>query len=146
MTINGHWIDTTKLWTKDAVLAYMRVNGANDRVLADVRSDYQRVFGDELTWRYPLSEGCYAGCAIVAVQEGFLCLPYDEMDKEDYEIFSLSGAKMMVGSMPAELIKNWASFASDLLVALCDMQKICNSKMSTSTAVATETDGRKTQA
>lgn len=121
MRISGVDIDVTKLISKDELLDELKSGGASDFVLGDVRGRYREAFGVELTWRYPLSDGEHAGIAIVAVQEGFLSLPYDEMDHTDYELFELKHAALLNEDALKFLIDNWKTFSEDLTGALNDM-------------------------
>jgi len=123
MIINSKNIDESKLWPAATLLDHLRTNGASDRILADVRRAYEEAFGVDLTWRYPLSDGVHAGTTIVAVREGFLCLPYDRMDASDYELFDLDSAYLMDGGVPGVFIMERVAFSNDLLSSLCDMQR-----------------------
>ena len=91
----GITLDFSKLLSKDALLQYLEENGATDHTLADIRNRYESEFGNELMWRYPLSAGLHAGAFIIPVQEGFLSIPYDEMDAQEYELLTLEGAGLM---------------------------------------------------
>jgi len=91
----GITLDFSKLLSKDALLQYLEENGATDRTLADIRNRYESEFGNELMWRYPLSAGLHAGAFIIPVQEGFLSIPYDETDAQEYELLTLEGAGLM---------------------------------------------------
>ncbi len=91
----GISLDFSKLLSKDALLQYLEENGATDRTLANIRNRYESEFGNELMWRYPLSAGLHAGAFIIPVQEGFLSIPYDETDAQEYELLTLEGAGLM---------------------------------------------------
>lgn len=91
----GITLDFSKLLSKDALLQYLEENGATDRTLADIRNRYESEFGNELMWRYPLSAGLHAGAFIIPVQEGFLSIPYDEIEAQEYELLILEGAGLM---------------------------------------------------
>ena len=95
MRISGKEIDVAKLVSKDKLLEELQSGGASDRALADVRGRYNEMFGNELIWRYPISDGVFAGVTIVAVKEGFLQLPYDNMEKTEYELFELDKASLL---------------------------------------------------
>jgi len=124
MNINGVEIERTKLWTKSQLIQYLRENGENDRVLADVRSEYHELFGEDIIWRYPISDGTHMGMLIVPVQEGFLSLPYDEMESDDYEILIPDGAWLMTEVALTRFITDWTAFSDELLIAMNDMRRI----------------------
>jgi len=121
ITINGIAIDTSKLPTKQALLEHLEEDGATDRGLVELRGEQYELFGNELMWHYPISDGYHAGVVIVAVQEGFLCLPYHEMTKEDYELFELDKAELHDVDSLETFIFDWTNFSEDLLCALNDM-------------------------
>jgi hypothetical protein len=124
MRISSVDIDVEKLVSKDTLLEELRSGESCDRDLADIRSRYYSTFGNELIWRYPISDGYHAGVTIVTVKEGFLSLPYHEMTETDYEIFELDKAAMFDEDALMCFIDDWKSFSDDLLGALGDMLKI----------------------
>ncbi len=124
MRINGTEIDASKLITKDELLAHLRENGESDRALAGVRERYQNEFGNELIWRYPISDGKHMGTFIVTVREGFISLPYDAIDREDYELLELDYAAMFDADAMRVFIDDWQSFSDDLISAMTDMLRI----------------------
>ena len=124
MRINGTEIDASKLITKDELLAHLRENGESDRALADIREQYQEAFGNELIWRYPISDGKHMGTFIVTVREGFISLPYDAIDREDYELLELDYAAMFDADAMRVFIDDWQSFSDDLMSAMTDMLRI----------------------
>ena len=87
--------DTELLMTKDQVLTLLRENGRSDRALVPLRATYCAVLGDELMWLYPISFDGHLGARIIAVREGFLFLPYDSIDADEYEIFSTEDARLV---------------------------------------------------
>ena len=64
----------------------------------------------------------FTGVTIVAVKEGFLQLPYDNMEKTEYELFELDKASLLGEDELEQFIHDWKMFSDDLLTALCDMQ------------------------
>ena len=80
-------LDFEKLLPKAELLAYLKEYGPTDRTLADIREKYEAVLGIDPIWRFPLSDGLHMGTVIIPVREGFLSLPYNDVDSEEYEIF-----------------------------------------------------------
>ena len=121
MKINGIEIDSSGLISKDEVLNELADGSASDRDLSDVRGRYFEEFGNELIWRYPISDGVNAGTTIIAVKEGFLSLPYNEMAETEYELFDLERANLLDENELKQFIDDWKSFSDDLMGALGDM-------------------------
>ena len=124
MLINGATIDKTKLYSKESLIAHLRENGESDRALSAIREYYFETFGNELIWRYPISDGMHAGVEIAAVKEGFVSLPYDCMDKTEYEIFELDRITLFNEEAIEVFMADWKSFSDDLLSVLNDMLRI----------------------
>ena len=121
MLLNGANIDKAKLYTLDSLIGHLKENGESDRALSSIREYYLETFGNELIWRYPLSDGMHAGVVIVAVREGFASLPYDNIDKDEYEIFELGHVKLFDEDALQYFIDDWKVFSDDLLSVLNEM-------------------------
>jgi hypothetical protein len=124
MTVGGILIDPQTLLPKDKLLEYLRENGESDRALAHIRVQHQNSFGNELVWHYPISDGKHLGTFIVAVREGFVSLPYDAADREDYELLELDDAAMFDADDMQTFIDDWRTYSDDLLSAMTDMLRI----------------------
>lgn len=127
MTICGTDFDPMRLMLKDELIAFLRENGENDRALAHIRERNQETFGNELIWFYPISDGKHMGTFIAAVQEGFISLPYDAADQDDYELLVLEDAAMFDDEALEYFIDDWRLFSDDLLQAMTDMRQALNS-------------------
>ena len=64
MKINGIKIDISKLISKDELLKELADGSASDSDLSDIRGRYSEEFGNELIWRYPISDGVNAGTVL----------------------------------------------------------------------------------
>lgn len=124
MKINEIKFDAEKLLSMQETLDSVKENGGTNSALADIRESHYDMFGNELIWAYPKSTGMYEGVVIVAVREGFLSLPYEEVDIDDYEIFKLEDAAMLDADALQAFIDDWIAFSSDLVGALGDMLRI----------------------
>ena len=71
---------------------YLKDNGSTDCTLSDIRLRYYAAYGNELCWRYPISDGIHAGAFILVTKDGYLSLPYNSMDEDEYEILMLDDA------------------------------------------------------
>lgn len=117
-------VDVTKLLTRAELLDFLEEDGASDRSLAKVRERYMDQFGNEMVWRYPISDGMHTGTFIVCVQEGFISLPYDVIDAEDYEMLELQDAAMYDAESMRIFIEDWETFSKDLTGAMQEMLRI----------------------
>ena len=123
-TVRGITIDPAKLMTRQEVLDILEEDGGTDRGLAQIRNHYHDIFGNELAWRYPYSDGLHIGTVIVVVQEGFLSLPYDIVDKDFYEFFELEEGYLFDTKAMQCFIDDFTSLSADLLGAMQDMRDI----------------------
>lgn len=124
MRICGAEFDPAQLMSKDELLEYLRENGENDRALAHIRGRNQEMFGNELIWFYPISDGKHMGTFIAAVREGFISLPYSAADPDDYELLELADAAMFNDEALQYFIDDWKLFSDDLVTAMEDMKRI----------------------
>ena len=102
-------------------MAYMKKNGSTHSALIDFCEPYRKRYHNELCWPYPISDGKHLGTFLIPVREGILSLPYDEADKEDYEIFCLEDARMADAAAMEIFIEDWANFSQGLQSAMKSM-------------------------
>lgn len=106
------------------VLSYLRENGSTDCALSDIRLRYYAAHGNELCWRYPISDGIHAGAFILVTKDGYLSLPYNSMDAEDYEILVPEDAVLHDAASLAAFQSDWEEFSADLTDAMREMRRI----------------------
>lgn len=106
------------------VLAYLKDNGSTDCTLSDIRLRYYAAHGNELCWRDPISDGIHAGAFILVTKEGYLSLPYNSMDEEDYEILIPEDAVLHDPASLTTFLSDWESFSADLTDAMREMRRI----------------------
>jgi len=128
MIIDKTQIEEQKLLAKSEMLECLRAYGEDYRALSRICDYYHNIFGNELVWRYPISDGLHPGTFIVIVKEGFLSVPYDAVDLEDGELLILSDAVMFGADDFQFFIEDWRSYSEDLLNAMSDMQRILRSE------------------
>ena len=75
-------------------------------------------------WRYPICDGIHAGAFILATKDGYLSLPYNSMDEEDYEILVLDDAVFHDPASLTTFLSNWEDFSADLTDAMREMRRI----------------------
>lgn len=113
-----------KLLSKDELLEELKSGGETDRAMASIRHYEEEMAGQELMWWYPISLGTYAGAFIVPVKEGFLCVPYDEMDCEEGELLLLHDAELLSAGALETLASRFRSYADGLCAALEEARDI----------------------
>lgn len=123
MKFIGLDINEKNLLSSKTLLLYLLRKGANDIVLGEIREYYFNNFGNELVWKYPISDGKHAGTFIVTVKDGFLSIPYNEISPEMYELLILDDAAMLDKESLQYFIDYMRLFYNDLMVALEDMKK-----------------------
>lgn len=117
--INGTELDMEKLRSRQELVAYFNENGPTHSALMDFCEEYREKYGNELCWRYPISDGKHLGTFLVLVKEGVLSLPYDDADKVDYELFCIDDAVMFKDYADMDIfIDDWNMFHTDLLQAM----------------------------
>ena len=112
------------LMSAKEVLTYLKDNDSTDRTLSDIRLRYYAAHGNELCWRYPICDGIHAGAFILATKEGYLSLPYNSMDEEDYEILVLDDAVFHDPASLTTFLSDWEDFSADLTDAMREMCRI----------------------
>lgn len=119
LQLDNKTIHFSALKTKEELMRYLEENGASHTSLMDFCEPYMEQYENELCWPYPISDGKHHGTFLVLVREGILSLPYDEMDKEDYELFCPEDARLF--QCPEDMqvfIDDWHYFDMDLKQAM----------------------------
>jgi hypothetical protein len=125
-TVSGllRTLNPDTLMSAKEILAYLKDNDSTDRTLSDIRLRYYASHGNELCWRYPISDGIHAGAFILATKDGYLSLPYNSMDEEDYEILVLDDAVFHDPASLTTFLSDWEDFSADLTDAMREMCRI----------------------
>ena len=119
ITISGRIISMDTLWPKDEFVKRLFEAGGSEADLSDLCDRYVKQYGNQLYWPYPISDGEYNGVYFVLVQEGVLCLPYDEIDKDEYEIFEEDGVRLLTAEEMGYFISDWKRES-------CELEKVMN--------------------
>ena len=106
------------------VLEYLKDHGGTDCALSDIRLRYYTAHGNELCWRYPISDGIHAGAFILVTKDGYLSLPYNSMDEEEYEILVLDDAVLHDPASLSTFLSDWEDFSADLTDAMREIRCI----------------------
>ena len=128
LKMSGAAVNTTELKTRKELLEYLFENGPTHASLMDFCDSYRELYHNELCWPYPISDGKHLGTFLVPVREGILSLPYDEADKDDYEIFRLEDIKSFDAESMTDFLESWNLFSNDLKNAMESMQKFLQKK------------------
>lgn len=75
--------------------------------LEDFYEPYGKALRRDLIWRIPY--GCldFSGCVLCLVQEGILCLPYDAVDSQEYELFIMESERLLTKESLLELLQEF---------------------------------------
>ena len=78
----------------------------------------------DLIWRIPY--GCldFSGCVLCLVQEGILCLPYDAVDSQEYELFKMDSERLLTKESLLELLQEFNEQTASLATVLMEMGKL----------------------
>ncbi len=128
MEFTGIQIDLQLFKSKEEAIKILKENGEDYQALMLIANEYYGVFGKELTWHNPLFSTDYAGVHIVAVREGFLCIPYGHMDVDDHELFDVDRAYMLNAETAEIMLNEWKSYSEDFIGAMNDMIRIIKQK------------------
>ena len=124
MEFTGIQIDPERLKSKAEALEILTENDADYQALMLIANEYFKLYGNELVWHYPLCGTDYTGIHIIAVQEGFLCLPYSILDEKDHELFDMESVYMLDAETAEVLLDEWKKYSDGLIGAMTDMIRI----------------------
>lgn len=122
MFIGDIAIERKKLWTMDNVIGYLENSYSIYADLIDLTEEYVRNFGNELYWHYSFSDGAHSGVYFFIVQEGVLCLPYNEVSDVDGALFVLKDAKICSVKDMQYFIDELSKYAGSLIKTMQDLQ------------------------
>lgn len=122
ITYMGRRIERERLFAMDYILSLLEEEGPRFTTLENVRDVYDKQFGNELYWNYPFCDGLHNGAGILPVREGFLWLPYDEVDSETYEQYVLDDASLLTAAEAASLVEELRAYTEGVCAALGDIQ------------------------
>ena len=107
ITVDGQVISMDALWSKEELEKRLFEAGGSACDLSILCERYVNLFGNELNWYYPLTDGKYTGVCFVLVQEGVLLLPYSETEPYRYEVFEQDGARLLTAEDIEWFIADW---------------------------------------
>ena len=114
ITVDGKIISMDTLWSKEELVEQLFDAGGSETALSDVCDRYVKQYGNQLYWSYPITDGEYNGVYFVLVQEGVLCLPYDVIDGEEYELFERDGVRLLSAEEMGYFISDWKRASREL--------------------------------
>lgn len=122
MNYMGLEIDPEKLISKQELLDRLGNNGANYRALAELRDEQADTFGQELVFRYPLSDGVSLGAYTFPVREGFLWIPFSETLDYEGELLELNLVSLLDGDSCEFLEHEMRGYADSVCEAFRDIR------------------------
>ena len=114
ITVDGKIISMDALWSKEELVEQLFDAGGSEADLSDVCDRYVKQYGNQLYWSYPITDGEYNGVYFVLVQEGVLCLPYNVIDREEYEFFERDGVRLLSAEEMGYFISDWKQASQEL--------------------------------
>lgn len=121
LRLPGVWVNLKDLKSHRELLDYLVKHGPTHSSLMDFCEEYREKYHNDLCWPYPISDGNHMGTFFVPVQEGILSLPYDRVEREDYEIFTLEDARLCDATSMEVFLEDWDSFSGQLRQAMENM-------------------------
>jgi len=106
---------------KDEVIDYLKTHGENYSSLSEIRTRYEEEFGMDPVWNYQHCSDFFPGFFIVPVQEGFLSLPYDSVQSDDFEVIVTDSAELLSAEDLHTLLGLYRSYAEELMGAMEEM-------------------------
>ena len=121
LQLPGVWVDLEELKSQKKLLDYLEKHGPTHSSLMDFCEEYREKYHNDLCWPFPISDGKHMGAFFVPVKEGILSLPYDQVECEEYEIFTLEDARLCDTKSMAAFLWDWDSFSNELRQAMGNM-------------------------
>lgn len=114
----------SKLPKEEWVSHILEESGATFASLESFYEPYSMALHRDLIWRIPY--GCldFSGCVLCLVQEGILCLPYDAVDSQEYELFNTENERLLTKESLLELLQEFNEQTSSLATVLIEMDKL----------------------
>lgn len=125
----GLEIEVESLYKWKDLVELLNKGGDTDDTLYGLFSKYLDMYDNTLVWRVPISTDQLCGCAIVPVQEGFLRIPYLEVNAErEYGLYATSDAELLNLESFDALYSDYVSYADGLQLALDEIRKLLESQ------------------
>lgn len=121
LRLPGVWVNWKDLKSQRELLDYLVKHGPTHSSLMDFCEEYREKYHNDLCWPYPISDGKHMGTFFVPVKEGILSLPYDRVEREDYEVFTLEDACLCDATSMEVFLEDWDNFSGQLRQAMENM-------------------------
>jgi len=126
MKYMGLDIDRSKLMTMEYVIDYLQ--DATYSEMSDLRDRYMEEFGQDLVWNYQDCGDFFPGFYIMPVQEGFLAIPYNSVEADEFEQIIADGIDLLSVKKLQFRLDRYRDYAMGLMSAMEDMIA-CTEKM-----------------
>ena len=106
----------SELPKEEWVCHILEESGATFVSLEDFYEPYGKALRRDLIWRIPY--GCldFSGCV--------LCLPYDAVDSQEYELFKMDSERLLTKESLLELLQEFNEQTASLATVLMEMGKL----------------------
>ena len=121
MNYMNRQIDESKLMTKDEVVQYLTAHGANYLIFSQLCERYVEEFDTDLIQVYRSGGDCQSSFYIMPVREGFLQLPFVQVDSRHYDVIAMELVELLDMETLQSLLKAWVTSSDILRGALEDM-------------------------
>ena len=111
LMIDNAAVEMHRLLSKTDLIDKLQKAGCSCSALSELCNQYVKLFGNELYWQYPITDGEHYGVYFVLVREGILSLPYSDVDSLD-EQFDIDNAKICDVRDISNYLSNWKQFSS----------------------------------
>lgn len=124
--IDGVRVNLNDLKSRQELIDHLSENAPVYGSLTDFCSEYVKKYKNELYWQFPILDEFHQGLYFVLVREGILSLPYDYIDKNDFEIFCPEDS-ILIDNIDS-YIDDWNRFDKTLRDAMSDMKSYIKRK------------------
>jgi len=119
MKYMGVKLDKNKLMTQAYVTEYLQ--DANYSVLQELRDIYEWTFGLDFVWNYQCCGDFFPGFYLMPVHEGFLAIPYNEVEADECEQIVAEGIELLSAAELQFRLERWEAYAKGLRSAMKEM-------------------------
>lgn len=119
-------VNLNDLKSRQELIDHLSENAPVYGSLTDFCSEYVKKYKNELYWQFPILDEFHQGLYFVLVREGILSLPYDYIDKNDFEIFCPEDS-ILIDNIDS-YIDDWNRFDKTLRDAMSDMKSYIKRK------------------
>lgn len=110
LMIDNAAVEMRRLLPKADLIEKLQKADCSCSSLSELCNQYVKLFGNELYWQYPITDGEHYGVYLILVREGILSIPYSNVDSLD-EKFCMDKAKLCDMRDMSNYLSNWKQFS-----------------------------------